>query len=175
MNLIDKYNCSCSEADMQASIIDHMMKKKFRHQQSRWVVDYIKAKVYSEIFIPRINRRSDVIVKLSDRKIFNIECKINDVGGVISQAEDHLYWANYSYVCLHAMTYIPSYQIKEMVEKGIGLMLWQDENIHIDPPRNSCLMDVFGASKSGKVKKDLRGKVLSTLRKYDVIQQKLPL
>ncbi len=160
---------------MQNSIVDYMMKKEFRHQQGRWVVDYIKAKVYTEIHIPKINRRSDVVVKLSDRKIFNIECKINNVDGVISQAEDHLYWANYSYVCLHAMTYIPSYQIKTMVEKGIGLMLWQDENIHSDPPRKTCLVDVFGASKSGKIKKDLRKKVLSTLRKYDVIQQKLSL
>ncbi|HDY88545.1 MAG TPA: hypothetical protein ENH82_10610 [bacterium] len=93
MNLIDKYNVSnCSEYDMQRFVATFFEEYNFRSSDPyNW--DDIKAKVYREVGIPKIGRISDVIVMVTSRKIFNIECKLNDTAGVVIQAIDHLKWA----------------------------------------------------------------------------------
>lgn len=161
MNLIEKFNISALEDDMQQYVAEYFINHTFDREYDHWRGR--KAKVYREVTIPGIGRRSDVIVRLTDRKIFNIECKINDIGGVMAQAIDHLKWADYSYICVHARTYIPTYEIREMLTHGIGLMLW-DKDI---------LIDVFGASpntiKKGIKRPELRKKMITILQGKDAL------
>ena len=173
MNLIRKYNVSSLEYDMQKAVAKYFTEHPFMHQ-SGYVMDEVDCKVYREVSIPSIRRISDVIVQVTPRKIFNIECKNNDVAGVIKQAVDHLRWVDYSYICLHARTYLPNYEIRNMLKHGIGLLLWQGENKHWEDPsldRPEALVDVIGAQhntkKAGHLDPDLRSKVMKKLKKLD--------
>jgi hypothetical protein len=168
MNLIEKFNVSTSEDQMQKAVADYFSNYEFdRLTGYEWKA--IKGKVYREVTIPTIGRRSDVIIKITDFKIFNIECKTNDLAGVIEQAKDHLFWADYSYICVHAKTYIAPYFITDMIEHGIGLLLWQNAN-EADK-RVECIVDVFGAGKNtyseGKKDKSIREMVLKRLKEID--------
>jgi len=170
MNLIEKYNLSTSEDQMQKAVADFFADYEYdRLTGYEW--QNIKGTVYREVTIPNIGRRSDIIVKINDRKIFNIECKTNDITGVIQQAINHLYWADYSYICVHAKTYIAPYHVANMIKHGLGLMLWQNENQ--GDKRPEALVDVFGAElntyKAGKKQKPLREMVLKRLKKLDLV------
>lgn len=169
MNLIDKYNVQgILEDKMQEYVADYFSKLTFRHTIDRWNTDWVNAETFREITIPEISRTSDVIVKITDRKIFNIECKLNDSAGVVDQALDHKRWADYSYVCLHSHTYIPSRDINEMVKNGIGLLLYQEQREywegHESHNRVECIMEAFGAYKSKKIDKKIRQSVLKKLK-----------
>jgi len=104
-----------SESDMQRSIALIMEQCEFGG---------INPSVYREVGIPKINRISDVIVKVTGRQIVNIECKLTDHSSVLAQAKDHLKWADYSYICLHAFAPTPNYFIQKIIDLGIGLLLW---------------------------------------------------
>jgi len=168
MNLIEKYNVSTSEDQMQKAVADYFAAYEFdRLTGHEW--QGVKGTIYREVTIPNIGRRSDIIVKVTDYKIFNIECKTNDIAGVIEQAKDHLYWADYSYICVHAKTYIAPYHVTTMIENGIGLLLWQNSNQ--SDMRVEAIVDVFGAGKNtysdGKKNKSIREMVLKRLKKID--------
>ena len=77
-----------SEFDMQEAVAAVLSKQDFiiKAHKDYWLETWGKAKVYREVRIPNIGRISDVIVHVNDRKIFNIECKLTDVSGVIKQA-----------------------------------------------------------------------------------------
>ena len=170
MNLIWKYNVSASEDKMQAHVAKYFIENGFYHQTG-YVAETIQCKVYREITIPTIGRRSDVIVQVTPRKIFNIECKVNDIPGVIVQAIDHLAWANYSYICVHSRTYIPNRDVHLMLKHGIGLLLWQNEwKYEHQNDRPEAFVDVFGAKPSRKIDKVLREKVMKKLIEVDSLQ-----
>lgn len=79
---------------------------------------------YEQVSTKFINRRSDLIAKCGKRLI-NIEFKLNDWRCVIKQADDHLYWCDYSYVCVPAdlLTYVPFRFVEILKMKGIGLII----------------------------------------------------
>lgn len=158
MNLIEKYNVSALEDDMQEGVALFFKEYAFTRLKG-YVWRDVRAKVFREVTIPGIGRRSDVIVEVTPRKVFNIECKVNDVTGVLKQAKDHLKWADYSYICLHSRTYIPIYQIKDMIDSGIGLLLWEE----------GALLDVLNATpntlKNGIKQPALRKKMARILQK----------
>lgn len=120
--------CEFTEWEMQENVIKFMSNYKFY----RTIVDEswesASKNVFSEIHNPTTNRRSDIIIWLNKKTLINIECKLFDVIGVIKQAKDHLCWTDYSYICMPHSTYIASCHIAEMIEIGIGLLLYDDEN-----------------------------------------------
>lgn len=112
------YSSQCtddSESEMQKNIALIMSQQEFGD---------IDPKVYREVGIPEIDRISDIIVKINDRRIINIECKLTEHSSVLDQAKDHLKWADYSYICLHAFALTPNYFIQKIIDLGIGLLLW---------------------------------------------------
>lgn len=111
------------EDEMQEKVALYFASRKFRSSDA---YNYypITPKVYREVKIPQINRISDVIIYLTDRKIINIECKLRDYGLVLNQSKDHLRWADYSYICLPSETYLPASILDEMIGLGIGLLFW---------------------------------------------------
>ena len=121
MNILPIYQniSSCSEFDMQKSVVEILSKSEL----------WSSAMIYREVSIPNIGRISDIIVKISNRKIVNIECKLTNHQEVFAQAKDHLLWADYSYICLHASALIPAYAIQNMIDSKIGLLLWTPEII----------------------------------------------
>lgn len=167
MNLLPKTNNNSadSEYDMQSAVAGIMASIEFLGQTPTGGDRWERAlNVYREVRIPAIDRVSDIIVEITPRKIVNIECKLFDHTGVIIQALDHLFWADYSYVCIHSKAYLPEYAIRTMLRHGVGLMMWS---------KRTGLVDVFGASHNtftgGKKDKRVREKVKSILKKKDPI------
>ena len=153
---------------MQDAVSQIMLITEFEYQYGVRGVDYKPPlNVYREIGIRKIGRVSDIIVEITPRKIVNIECKMFDYTCVIEQAFDHLLWADYSYICMHERSMIPNYIIKDMIGKGLGLMLWS---------KRKGLIDVIGAShntfKNGHKKKPLRESVKARMDKAIPISPK---
>jgi len=111
---------SVSEREMQDDVVDILDKMD------------LGCKILQEIHISAVGRISDIILYFGDRRIFNIELKLNNVQGVLNQALDHKEWANYSIVCMPSNTYIASRYVRKMVDEGIGLLIWQP-GILIEP------------------------------------------
>lgn len=148
----------CSEDEMQQNIAEYFSKRRFVPTNwDGWYESMIIPKIYREVNISQISRISDVIVYITDRKIVNIECKMTDYDGVIRQAKDHLKWADYSYVCLFADTYLPSYGISNLIKSGIGLLLWQPE----------MFVEVIQAGYNKNKDKNIRLKVMDILKNKD--------
>jgi len=122
-------NGPCLEDEMQKQVADYFSLRKFEssNPKDRYYGNRIILKVYREVGITQIGRISDIIIYITDRKIVNIECKMIGYEEVLRQAKDHLKWADYSYVCFFADTYLPAYIIDEMITNGIGLLLWKPE------------------------------------------------
>lgn len=118
-----------SEEKMQKGVIEFLNKYQFESINSEGFKVINPVKIYSEIHIPWCGRRSDIIVQITPRKIYNIECKLTDVQGVITQAINHLKWADYSYVCMPNNVWIANGYRTQMIELGIGLLLWDPESL----------------------------------------------
>lgn len=112
-----------SEDEMQEKVALYFTNRRFKSSDP-YKYDRITPKIYREVRIPQIGRISDVIVYITDRKIINIECKLSDYNSVLKQAKDHLSWADYSYVCIPAETYLPAFILDDMITHGIGLLFW---------------------------------------------------
>ena len=150
-----------SEYDMQEAVVARLSKQSFviKANKNYWEEVWGKAKVYREVRIPNIGRVSDVIVHVNDRKIFNIECKLTDVPGVIKQAKDHLLWADYSVICLHVGAWVAADTMRSLMDHGIGLMYWSSENGLIE-----VLEARHNTYKHGRKQKRFREPVLKKLK-----------
>lgn len=151
--IISGQNENISEYEMQDKLIDLLHKKEFN---ARFENHYIgeKAKIYKEIRIPNIGRISDIILHITDRVIINIECKLSDYTTVLEQAKDHLYWADYSYICLYHSAFIPNYVFHKIIMHGIGLIYWFG---------NDRFAEVLPAYKNRKYNKEIRSAILKIL------------
>jgi hypothetical protein len=158
MALFNHYNVSSiHEFDMETEIIEFLENQEYLHTNGK----PINIKVYRQIHDLRISRISDIVM-IKGAQLINIECKLNDVGGVIKQAKDHLAYANYSYIAMPTKSYIAPYHQAEMIKLGIGLLLWD--------LKNKILVEVIYAKynrldKFGKMHKKEK---LKTLKKVDL-------
>lgn len=143
-----------SEYEMQHELINVLSKKIFNATFANHYMG-TKAKIYEEIRIPNIGRISDIILHITDRIIINIECKLGDYTGVFEQAKDHLYWADYSYICICHSAYIPNYVFHKIIMQGIGLIYWFGNNQFIE---------VLSAYKNKKYSKEARPVILKILK-----------
>jgi len=112
-----------SEKFMQESVADLLTKSQLFHTSNK------SPKIYREVRIKQIHRISDVIVYFSDYRIFNVECKLNNIQECIKQAVDHAKWADYSYVCMPANAYLANEHRGTLIRKKIGLLLWTENNL----------------------------------------------
>lgn len=153
MNILYKRNThSGSEDEMQKDLPELLFTNRL----------YDGAKninIYREVPCPQVGRISDIVLSIRHKMFYNIECKIVDIQSVLKQAKDHLRWADYSYVCLKHDTYIATYQIKEMIEFGIGLLLWKPGE----------LMECVQSSKSKFINENLRSGVIETIKMINPI------
>lgn len=156
MRLMPDKSSPVSEYEMQSSVADYFGKRIFRSTDSFHKIA-VTPKIYREVRIPTIGRISDVIIRITDRRIINIECKLHDYGMVIRQATDHLKWADYSYVCLFSETYLPAYELDGMITNGIGLLLWHP----------NYMVEVLQSGFNKNKDKQLRETVLKRLTDID--------
>jgi len=152
------YSLGYSETYMQGEVVRMLGEYEFTSSDGQ--LEIMTPKIYREVHVPEIGRISDIIVYFSDRKIFNIECKLFDANEVLKQAKDHLLWADYSYACFPGNIYLPNYRRKQMIEHGIGLLYYIPE---------SGLIEGIMAEYNLKKNKDtlIRRNLLSTLRRMD--------
>lgn len=128
--------------------------------------DWVQGKFYTEVRVPEINRRSDLIIwcKLPSGKdrLINIEFKLTDVDCVVSQATDHKKWADYSYIALplNMAKYTRRYHKDKIVDQGLGL-LYGNETLFIQTEKA-----YFNTYKGGKDKK-IRNNVIEELTRRD--------
>lgn len=132
MNILPVRDPGISELDMQESLVNRLRDKCWKTSDPYWMQKNIDHHVLQEIRIPNIGRISDIIVYVTPRKIINIECKLKDYGCVFEQAKDHLLWADYSYICFHADTNLPVYVIQQMIDNGIGLIFWRENEFPVE-------------------------------------------
>lgn len=125
LNNWHKVSDIASEYDMQVQVDEFLNKHQFRNiGVDGWWRDLPKI-VLREFRVPEIGRISDHVLLINNRRVVNIECKLDDIAGVICQAQDHLKWCDYSIICMPPDgRYIPTKYIKEIIEKGIGLWYW---------------------------------------------------
>lgn len=147
------------ENKMQEQLIKALIIKKYYLTAGDW--NGINAKIYTEVSIPNIGRRSDVIVLITPSRIVNIECKMDNYIQVLEQAKDYLIWADYSYICIHHSTYVPNYILHSMIKKGIGLIYWI---------AGEDFVEVIQGMKNRKADKNIRKIVIERLNK---LQHKL--
>ena len=151
MNILpfSRINDAC-ELDMQNEVESILRDREFRKD---W--DTYKHSIYREFHVSEIGRISDIVVYLYEKKIINIECKLENYTEVLKQANDHLLWADYSCICLHASAYLPNYIIQEMINNGIGLLLWKP----------GILFEILLSYKSKKIDKNYRESINKRFRK----------
>jgi hypothetical protein len=155
MRLMPNHNCHFSEDEMQQKVAEYFAARKFLSNDP--FTKYIIPKVYREVHISGVSRISDVIIYLTDRRIINIECKLVDYNFVFNQAKDHLSWADYSYICLPADTYLPAYIIDKMINLGIGLLFWSPD----------YFVEVIQSGYNKSKDKQLREKVVKLLKRIN--------
>lgn len=149
------------ESEMQEQVVEYFSQRRFA--PSNWNGFYdsmIIPRLYREVNIPQIGRISDIIIYITDRKIINIECKMIGYEEVARQAKDHLAWADYSYVCFFADTYLPPSSIRDMLDHGIGLLMWKPE----------IFVEVIQATFNKNKDKTIHDKVVSQLKQIDSIR-----
>jgi hypothetical protein len=148
MNILRKVNLHDGiESEMQEDVARLILEDRL------WDGENTR-KLYMEVPCPQVGRRSDIVLSAGKRtKYYNVECKIVDVKKVIEQAKDHLRWADYSYICLKANTYIPQYRIKDMLEFNIGLLLWNP----------GVIMECVPSGKSEYINTELRKGIIETI------------
>lgn len=153
------YSLGYGEDYMQEQVKEMLLKYPFVDISEGFRKKIEPPTIYREITVPEIGRRSDLIVKFSDRKIFNIECKLFDADMVIKQAADHLFWADYSYICFPHNVYLPNYRRKQMLEHGIGLLYFIPD---------TGLIEVIMADHNKKKDELIRKNILSNLKRIDL-------
>lgn len=127
-NTKGNYSLGYDEDTMQAAVRNWLLQYPFLTTEDGYYTKRAEPpKIYREIYVPEISRRSDLVVFFSKRKIFNIECKLFDAGEVIRQAKDHLSWADYSYICFPHNVYLPNYRREQILKNKLGLLFWIPE------------------------------------------------
>lgn len=153
------YSLGYGEEHMQQQVMEMLLKYPFYDLSGGYKKKIDPPKIYREVHVPEVGRRSDLIVKFSERKIFNIECKLFDADTVIKQAVDHLFWADYSYICFPHNVYLPNYRRKQMLEHGVGLLYFIPE---------TGLIEVIMAEHNKKKDELIRNNIISTLKRIDL-------
>jgi hypothetical protein len=89
---------------------------------------------------------------------------LTDSRGVLKQAIDHLSWANYSMVCMPHEAYIPNDVKASMIEKNIGLILYDEKT-------GSFMEAIYPMRSKGKINKKIRTKVQEKIHnELDVLE-----
>lgn len=107
--------------------------------------------ILREFRVPEVRRISDHVLLINNRRVINIECKLDDIGGVINQAKDHLAWADYSVICLPSDgRYVPNCYKEEILKEGLGLWYWfKDIGIF------EFILPKFNRNKDKKIRKEI--------------------
>ncbi len=146
-----------SEYQMQDEVEQKLLKQSYL--VGTYPLDkYVKPKVFREVRVSEISRISDIVLMVNERKIVNIECKLTDLEGVLSQAKDHLKWADYSVICMHKNCFIGKRDLQKVINEGIGLMLWEPGNLF------EMLVSVHNPYNKGIKDKGIRNSVMLRLK-----------
>jgi hypothetical protein len=115
-----------TEFTMQEQIHEFLYNYEFNKETSQYPFYKVLPKiVLRELRIPEINRISDHVILLDNKRTVNIEDKLDSIECVIAQAKDHLQWCDYSVICVPPdRTYIPTKYIKQIIDLGIGMFYW---------------------------------------------------
>lgn len=117
------------EYDMQEQVDKMLRDHKFevikREPGYGWKKVELPKIVLREFRVPEVGRISDHVLLINNRRAINFECKLDDIGGVIKQAADHLRWCDYSIIIMPPdSNYVANSYKQELIEKGIGLFYW---------------------------------------------------
>lgn len=126
LNNYHKISSGASEETMQEQVDKFLQGYKFVKITDQFPFKKELPKiVLREFRVPEVGRISDHVVLLNKRRVVNLECKLDDIGGVIRQAEDHLAWCDYSIVIMPPDgRYLANSYKTELIRKGIGLWYW---------------------------------------------------
>lgn len=153
-------NGGTSENDMQEQV-DKILKQHKIEDFARdpvygWKKIEIPKIVLREFRVPEVGRISDHVLLINNRRVINFECKLDDIGGVIRQAKDHLRWCDYSIIIMPPDSrYVANSYKQELIEKGIGLFYWfKDLGLY------EFILPKFNRNKD----RDLRRKIIQRIK-----------
>lgn len=126
--------------------------------------DWVRFKMYTEVRVPEVRRRSDIVIYTAHKKLVNIEFKLHDLDEVLKQAIDHTKWADYSVVCMPANAFHNANMIwmQKFTKHGIGILLYCSGTFV------EILKPYYRTYKDGKDRK-IRTNVLSRLKNSQMI------
>ena len=87
-----------SEFEMQEQV-DLFLKEQIFLNKTGPIWTEMPKIVLREFRVPEVGRISDHVLLINNKRAINIECKLEDIEGVIRQAKDHLGWCDYSVIC----------------------------------------------------------------------------
>lgn len=124
LNNYHKISHAASEWDMQSEIDSILKSHCYTKFDGRRHIVLPKI-VLREFRVPEVNRISDHVILLDNKRVINIECKKDDLGGVIHQAKDHLKWCDYSVIVVPPDgRYIANSYKSDCIRNGIGMWYW---------------------------------------------------
>ena len=144
------YYITYSEDQMQADV-QAFLQDRFKEETH--VIN--KASVVREVSILEIGRRSDLVVYFSDRKVFNIECKLAMNQVVYDQALDHRQWADYSYICIPRTSIVAKHFYSKCLKNGIGILLYD---------RGMVIESISASWRAVEIEEELRAKMLRRVK-----------
>jgi hypothetical protein len=127
-----------------------------------------KHHVFEEFPVSEVHRRSDIVLWISNRKIINIECKLKNIHQALDQAKDHLWWADYSMICMPHDAFIPHNQRRIIFEEGLGLMLWMK-----DKGLCEAIAPIKSKKKNPRHRKQIVGRLKAMVHEQSHVQLEL--
>ncbi len=131
LNNHQKVTNFASEFEMQKQVDEFLREQKFYKWDMNGgkygVGGYTELKkiLLREVRVPEVSRISDHVLLLGEKRIINLECKLANIGSVISQARDHLRWCDYSIIVIPPdSAYISNDDKIRIIKEGIGLWYW---------------------------------------------------
>lgn len=119
-----KISGAATEWDMQEEIDQFLKEHLFTKFDGRRHITLPKI-VLREFRVPEVCRISDHVVLLNNNRVINLECKKDDIGGVIHQAKDHLRWCDYSIIVVPPDgRYFSNSDKLVCIKHGIGVWYW---------------------------------------------------
>lgn len=142
--------------------------EKYRNKVFWFGHNHYSPEYHEQIRIKEVSRISDLVIKFGDKRLVNIEFKLNAHGGVYGQAKDHAKWADYSYICIPVNTiqHADRSFLSNLHRERIGLVLGTKDSFFDMIPAG------YKTDKEGKDRK-IRQNVLNTIALRNQKQEKL--
>ena len=163
-------NSANFEYEMQDAF-EKWLKKKEIEKYTGYEITHKELKYLREVTIPEISRRADFLLILSTFddhgkkneyiQLINVEAKCNQLENAIRQSYSHSKYCDYCFLLISDIGLITKSNIKEIQERGIGLIMYNYYTKEI----TESLPAFYNKGRNSKLKKKYLNLILN---KYEI-------